>query len=68
MRDSRCVATALIVVVGVSACASETTAPREPKATVSVFDGARLGDSEEPDSTGNCRSGYVVVNGRCMAQ
>lgn len=68
MRGSRRAVAALIVVVGVSACANETTAPREPDANVSVFDGVRLDDFEEPDSTGSCRSGYVVVNGRCMAQ
>ena len=68
MRGSRQVVAALIVVVGVTACANETAAPREPDATLRVVDGLRLDDLEAPDSSGSCRSGYVVVNGRCMAQ
>jgi len=67
MRGRRRAVMALIAVVGVSACASEATAPREPRAGVRSSAGVRLDNLEEdPDSLGNCRAGWVVANGRCV--
>ena len=51
--------------VSLIACADAPSAPHARNTRAERLRVAPLGEIEVPDSTGHCRSGYAVVNGRC---
>jgi hypothetical protein len=65
MRSIQTTLVAVCMVTVLAACSNEPSAPEE--AGVAVVGGwVRSNLDELPDSSGNCRSGYAVVNGRCV--
>jgi hypothetical protein len=64
MRSSQTTLMAVCMITLLGACSNEPSAPEQPG--VAVVGGIVRSFDEDPDSSGNCRSGYMVIHGRCV--